>query len=312
MAQGGFDGTFRGAVDLSGLKAQAEAKKNQKQGSAGGGRTGTGSFVTAGTDDNFTQFLELSQQVPVIVDLWATWCQPCRQLSPLLERLVNEQAGRLVLVTVDVDANPQLAQAFQAQSIPMVLALIGGRPAALFTGALPEQQVRTALDQVLAAAAQMGITGVAQPFTEASASSDSGDAGSTEPPMSPIQQHAAEAIERGDLSAAEKIYRDALVESPSDDELEAGLAHVHLMQRLADAGVGQVEAGIPAVLAQADQLFASQMVEAALTSLLDAWANATSDEQTALKTRLLDYFTILGSDSPFVAPARRRLASLMY
>ena len=88
--------------------------------------TRASALIVDATDITFPDYIELSKTVPVIVDLWATWCEPCKQLSPILERVVAEYAGRMVLVKVDVDANPQLAQAFQAQSIPTIVALIGG------------------------------------------------------------------------------------------------------------------------------------------------------------------------------------------
>ena len=111
------------------------------------------------TDETFPQVLELSRTVPVVIDLWAEWCGPCKQLSPILERVVTELGGRLVLAKVDVDANPQLSQAFRAQSIPMVVALVAGQPVPLFTGAVPEQQVREVFAQLLQLAAQNGVTG---------------------------------------------------------------------------------------------------------------------------------------------------------
>src|SRR5258708_5439532 len=106
-----------------------------------------------------TDVLERSRTVPVVMDLWADWCGPCKQLSPVLERLANEAAGAWVLAKVDVDANPQLSAALQVQIIPMVLAVIGGQLAPGFLGALPEAQVRQWLDQVLQVAQQLGLPG---------------------------------------------------------------------------------------------------------------------------------------------------------
>lgn len=305
-----------GAMDLSGLKAQAEAHAAPAAPGAAEPR-GSGGYVTVGTDENFTSVIQLSQQVPVVVDLWAQWCEPCKTLSPLLERLVDEYAGRMVLVTVDVDANPQLAQAFQAQSIPMVLAIIGGRPAPLFTGAIPEAQLREALGSVLDAAAQMGITGAVGPLPSPDGAqetaADTGDLAAdeqTEPPLSPTQQEAYAAIEAGDLDAAVAAYERALVQRPGDEESAAGLANVRLMQRL---GTPPAElSGTDAVLAQADHLFAEQHADAAIAVLLDAWARASSEQREQLRARVLEYFLLLGPDSPVVAPARARLASLLY
>src|SRR5690606_20707419 len=112
--------------------------------------------VTAAT---FAQYVELSRQVPVVVALWAEWCGPCKQLSPIIAKVVLEYGGRVILAKIDVDANPQLAQAFGAQSIPMVVALIGAQPVPMFTGAVPEEQVRQVFAKMFELAAQQGVTG---------------------------------------------------------------------------------------------------------------------------------------------------------
>src|SRR5215211_1604649 len=125
--------------------------------------------------------------VPVIIDLWATWCEPCKQLSPLLERLATEYAGRFLLAKVDVDANPRLAQVFQAQSIPLVIAVIKGQPVPLFQGAVPEQQVRAYLDELLRVAEANGVTGTLAGEPSAPADQD-------EPELPPLHQAAFEAI----------------------------------------------------------------------------------------------------------------------
>jgi putative thioredoxin len=181
------------------------------------------SLIVDATDSTFSDYIELSKAVPVIVDLWATWCEPCKQLSPILERVVAEYAGRMVLVKVDVDANPQLAQAFQAQSIPTIVALIGGKTAPLFQGALPEAQVREVLAQVLDVAAENGVTGTVGASSEPTEP--------TEAPLSPEHQEAFDAIERGDYAAATAAYEKALTNDPKDALAEAGLAQVGLLAR---------------------------------------------------------------------------------
>src|SRR5690606_5979405 len=111
---------LRGAVDLSALRNRPASSSQAAAPAAGGPAGNVPSLVMDVTDETFGSALELSRTVPVVVDLWAEWCGPCKQLSPILEKVVTELAGRLVLAKVDVDANPQLAQAFRAQSIPMV------------------------------------------------------------------------------------------------------------------------------------------------------------------------------------------------
>jgi len=274
-----------------------------------------------GTDANFAQFLDLSASVPVIVDLWATWCEPCKQLSPILEKLVAEYAGKFVLVKVDVDANPQLTQAFQAQSIPTVAAVIGGRPVALFTGALPEQQVRDVFEQVLALAAQNGVTG------QASVDSDAGvgDGDGQEPvepepePLPPLHQEAYDAIDRGDYDAAIAAYKTAIAQDPRDRLAVAGLAQVSLLSRLNQRSSEEIRSGaaanpadVDAALAVADLDLSGGHVDDAFDRLLSLFPAADAAGKNTVRERLLDYFEIVGIDDSRVVRARARLTGLLY
>jgi len=306
-------GTLRGAVDLSSLvnrPAPGEAAPATETQQLTG-------LVFDGTDANFTQFLELSATVPVIVDLWAEWCGPCKQLSPVLEKLVSEYAGRFVLVKVDVDSNPQLTQAFQAQSIPTVAAIIGGRPMALFQGALPEAQVRDVFEQVLQIAAQNGVTGQAQaaePSDEESAPAE------PEPePLPPHHQEAYDAIERGDFDAAVTAYKTAIAQDPRDALAVAGLAQVSLLARLKGTDADQLRAAaaaapddIDAQLAVADLDLSGGHVEDAFGRLLELFGRTPATERDPIRRRLLDLFEVVGGDDPRVGAARARLAGLLY
>src|SRR5882724_11321276 len=151
-----------GAVDLSGLRARADAARTAPPPGAaapapggpppGGAPAGVGSSVIDVSEPTFqSEVLERSLQVPVIVDLWATWCGPCKQLSPVLERLAEAANGAWLLAKVDVDANPRIAQLFGVQSIPTVVAVAGGQPVDAFAGAQPEPQVRQWIDSLLEA-----------------------------------------------------------------------------------------------------------------------------------------------------------------
>src|SRR5579862_2007247 len=167
------DFSMYGAVDLGARQAAAQRRQQQAAraataADAGGGQAGApaspaspaSAFVIEVTEETFNNDVALrSRSTPVIVDLWAEWCGPCKQLSPVLEKLANEAGGAWVLAKIDVDANPRLAQAFQAQSIPMVVAIVGGQMVDAFLGAMPEAQVRQWLDQVLEVAGQLGVQG---------------------------------------------------------------------------------------------------------------------------------------------------------
>ena len=161
------DFSIYGAVDLG---ARQQAAQRQQQTAQTGTAGDTGTAVIDVTEETFNSLVvERSRTTPVIIDLWADWCGPCKQLSPVLEKLAGESGGQWILAKIDVDANPRLSQALQVQSIPMVVAVIGGQLVDGFLGALPEAQVRQWISQVVTAAEQLGVQpgGAGGPGTEA-------------------------------------------------------------------------------------------------------------------------------------------------
>ena len=155
------DFSLYGAVDLG--ARQAAAQRSQQAAARASGQGGSpGGNVMDVTEETFNvDVVERSRSVPVILDLWAEWCEPCKQLSPVLEKLAGEADGDWVLAKVDIDANPQLRAALQVQSIPMVMAVAGGQVVDGFLGAMPEAQVRQWLGQVMQVAGQLGLPGAA-------------------------------------------------------------------------------------------------------------------------------------------------------
>ena len=302
---------LRGAVDLSALRNRPAAAP-----AGDAAPVSAPSLVMDVTDETFPQLLELSRTVPVVIDLWAEWCGPCKQLSPILERVVTELAGRLVLAKVDVDANPQLSQAFRAQSIPLVVALVAGQPVPLFTGAVPEQQVREVFAQLLQLAAQNGVTGSIDTAAEEDAATDVEPA---EPELPPLHAEAFDAIEAGDYPRAIAAYEKALAENPRDDEARAGLGQVKLLDRVegvdlkdARAAAAAAPADIEAQFTVADLDLAGGHVDDAFARLLDLFAALPSDERGAVRERLLELFALIGDTDPRVIRARGRLASLLF
>ncbi|WP_434812213.1 tetratricopeptide repeat protein [Microbacterium sp. bgisy189] len=305
---------LRGGVDLSSLRQRANQPPAAPTIPAGA--DSGPALVFDVTDDTFPQVLELSRTVPVVVDLWAEWCGPCKQLGPILEKVVTEYAGRLVLAKVDVDANPQLAQGFRAQSIPMVVALVAGQPVPLFNGAVPEPQVREVFEQLLQLAGQHGVTGTV-PMPSASASGD--DAEPAEPAMPPLHQEAFDAIEAGEYPRAAAAYEQALAENPRDADALAGLGQVRLLTRVADADLQAARAAaaaspadIDAQLLVADLDLAGGHVDDAFGRLLDLFAVLPTDERAPVRERLLELFGVVGDADPRVTRARGRLSSLLF
>lgn len=303
---------LRGAVDLSALRNRP-APVAAADAPAPAGSSTVPSLVMDVTDETFPQVLELSRTVPVVIDLWAEWCGPCKQLSPVLERVVTELGGRLVLAKVDVDANPQLSQAFRAQSIPMVVALVAGQPVPLFTGAVPEQQVRDVFAQLLQLAAQNGVTGSASVDTDAAPDAP------VEPPLPPLHAEAFAAIEAGDYPRAIAAYEKALAENPRDAEARAGLGQVRLLDRVQGADLQAARAAaaaaptdVDAQFAVADLDLAGGHVDDAFGRLLDLFAQLPSDQRTPVRERLLELFALVGDADPRVIRARGRLSSLLF
>lgn len=311
-------GGLRGAVDLAPLVARQTQQSAQ---AARGGQPPTGGapqtsrVVVEVGDAEFPGLIELSRTVPVIVALVATWSTPSQDLVVSLRSAVEAAAGRLVLAIVDSDANPQVAAAFQATSVPTVVAVIAGSPVPLFAGAVPEDRLVPLFEQVLELAEQNGVTGSVPTGDPAGAVA----AAEPEPePLPPLHAEAYAAIDAEDYAEAARLFRLAIAQDPRDTAAPAALAQVELLDRLrsipedARATAAADPKDVTAALGVADLDMADGHVDDAFTRLLDTFGPAPVDDRTTIRTRLLDYFALTGADDPRVAAARRRLASLLY
>jgi putative thioredoxin len=246
----------------------------------------------------------LSLTVPVVVDLHSDRSPASAQLTPVLERLAAEYRGQFVLAIVNVDTDAQIAQAFQVQAIPTVVAVLKGQPVPLFEGAQPEEQIRAVLDEVMRVAAENGITGALESDGEAPADT-------MDEPVDPRFEAAYEAIEGGDWEAAEQAYRTVLDSTPADADAQAGLAMVGLYKRTEGMQPPGATASVDEAMLAADFAALSGEWPDAFTLLVDAVRRTSGDERDRVRTRLLELFAIAGDD-PAVPPARTALASALY
>lgn len=300
-----------GAVDLSGLKARAEASGRPAAPNAGTASGSPGQWVLDVTEQTFqADVIDRSMQVPVVVDLWATWCGPCKQLSPVLERLAQEAAGTWVLAKVDVDANPRIAQAFGVQSIPTVVAIVGGQPVEAFAGAQPEPQVRQWISSIVDALRDQ-LPGIR-------AAEQAAAGGAAAPPEDPRLTAAEQALEAGDYAAAEAAYQQILDAEPGNAEAAAALAQVRFLARAEAldpsvlARADDAPKDLDAQLAAADAELAAQQVEAAFNRLVDTVRRTAGEDRERVRVHLVELFELFPADDPRVSAARRSLARALF
>ena len=256
------------------------------------------------TDETFEQVVvEGSKQVPVVVDLWAEWCGPCRTLGPMLEQAAERRAGAFTLAKIDVDAHGvgnALLQAVRSQSIPTVIAFRDGQPVSMFIGAIPEQEIDRFLDSILP--------------TEADAEA----------------KEAAEELESGDVAEAEQGFREALAKEPDNRDAALGLARIligrgdidearplvvpHLPEPGAEHLHAMIEVAEWASLPADGRLGAARLaaVRGEWATALDGMIDALSEDRDDARQALVTAFAALGDDDPLVPIYRRKLAAALF
>ena len=319
--------SMSGVVDLAAVKAAQEAKAKAEQARAESARQGGGGAVSpadlvidvdeAGFE---SEVLQRSTEVPVVIDFWAEWCEPCKQLSPILERLALDYNGRFVLARIDVDANQMLMQQFGVQGIPAVFAVVAGQALPLFQGAAAEPQVRQTLDQLIQVAEQrFGLTGldvdpdaVPGERPEVAAEMPAG-------PYDGLLEAAVHALDAGDFGGAVQAYKNVLSDDPANSEAKLGLAQAELLLRVSTLDPQQVRteaAGkpddVPAQIAAADLDLVGGHVEDAFGRLIDTVRRTVGDDRDTVRVRLLELFEVVGADDPRVTAARRALARALF
>ena len=317
--------SMSGVVDLAAVKAAGEAKVKAEQARAEAARTGgapavpPSSLVIDVDEAGFERdVLQRSAEVPVVIDFWAEWCEPCKQLSPLLERLAREYSGRFILAKVDVDANQMLMQQFGIQGIPAVFAVVAGQALPLFQGAAPEAQIRETLDQLIQVGEErFGLTGIAVD-TDAEEAGEQEEAPEPVGPYDALLEAAVQALDANDFDGAAEAYRSVLAEDPANTEAKLGLAQAELLARVQGMDQQQVRkdaaenpGDVPAQVAAADLDLVGGHVEDAFGRLVEAVRRTTGDDRNAARVRLLELFEVIGDD-PRVTAARSALARVLF
>lgn len=263
------------------------------------------------------EVVERSMQTLVVVDLWATWCGPCKQLSPVLEKLAAEGGGSWILAKVDVDANQRIAQVFGVQSIPTVVAIAGGQPVEAFQGAQPEPQVRQWINSLLDNLREQ-LPGIKAAEAAAGESGEPGLNSGGPEPEDPRFVAAESAFENGDYAAAETAYEQILAVEPANEDAKAALAQVRLAARAENAGPDAITradadpADLDAQLAAADVEMASGRVEQAFERLIGAVQRSAGDDRNRVREHLVELFDMFPPGDPRVTAARQALARALF
>ncbi len=325
-----------GGASTGGASSGGASSGGASTGGASSGGTTSGSVngaVIDVTEETFgTDVLERSMSVPVIIDLWAEWCGPCKQLSPVLEKLAAEADGRWILAKIDTEANRQLSAALRVQSIPMVMVAIGGQIVTGFVGAMPEPQVRQWIDQVMSEASRLGFGG--EPGSEPAAGQQAprqAGAGRAQPgtpsavpadadrPGYPELSEAQEAMERGDLDGAEAAFEKLMANSPGNPMATLGLAQVRLVKRVnsydqarARKDAAEHPGDVDAQCRVADIDLAMGRIEDAFDRLIGTIKRTTGEDRDRARMHLLSLFEVLPPRDQRVAKARATLSSLLF
>ncbi|GHE05376.1 thioredoxin [Defluviimonas sp. 20V17] len=296
----------------------------------GAANKGSQGYVKDGSDATFVQdVIEASNEVPVIVDFWAPWCGPCKTLGPALEQAVNAAGGKVRMVKINVDENPQIAAQARVQSIPTVYAFSGGKPVDGFQGAVPPAEIKAFIDRLVSGAGDDGGLGAAA--EEAEAMLGQGDAaGAAEVFAAILGEDPANAaaygglarahLALGNVDQAEALLANAPAEIAQAKEIEAVRAQIALTRQAEKAGpADELRARVEADPADhqarfdlAQALYGAGETEAAVDELLEIFRRDREWNDGAAKAQLFTIFDALDAKDPVVLKGRRKLSSMIF
>jgi putative thioredoxin len=253
--------------------------------------------------NSIRDYLAISDSLPVLV-LFVQENDPASQsILSTVKLLTEKTAGKILTLVVDAVKSPELAQAFDLKQIPSLLGMLKGQPAPLFVGDQPAEQVQQIIERVLQVGKENGLTGtvkVAEP----------------EPELSPTHQQAFAAIEENNYPLARSLYEKALVENPSDQLAEAGLAQIKLLIRLEGKDLPSLVSSLgqdtDAVLARVDALVATGAASAGFEQLLVLFESTAKDQREPIRLRFVELFLVVGNEGPAVIKARKNLSLLLF
>ncbi|KAB7746141.1 tetratricopeptide repeat protein [Nostocoides sp. F2B08] len=304
---------LRGAVDLSGLKKRTTSSGSTAT-SAGPahGDAAPGGAVIAVTDATFQQAVATTTSVAAVLVLYSSAIQESVDFVDVVRSAADGKGGRLQVMAADIDSELAIRQAFQVQSVPVVLGLVKARPVPLFGGVYSREEVAGVFDQLVELATQQGVTGsVSIP--------ESGDTSPADEPVSVHHEAAFAAIEAGDLDAARTAYESALAEDPGDDDARLGLAQVALLQRTQGVDLQQARAAaaadprdVEAVLRVADLDVLGGHIDDAFTRLVDLVRVTSGPDRERVRTHLIGLFDVVGPADDRVRRARTALMSALF
>ena len=277
--------------------------------------------------------IEASRETPVIVDFWAPWCGPCKDLGPIIEKAVRSAGGAVKLVKINIDENKEIAAQMRVQSIPAVFAFSNGQPVDGFVGAQPESQIKSFIERVVkAAGGDIGPSPIDQAMEQAAEAEAAGDAQTAGGIYSEVLRHepdnmqalaglARSLMAAGEADAARKLLDDVPEDKREDPEIKSVIAALDLAEKAGES-VGQIvelearvaanEADHQARFDLALAYYASNRTEDAMDHLLTIVQKNRVWNDDAARVQLIEIFDALGSADPLVADSRRRLSTILF